>query len=247
MIYFIQAEGIGHIKIGFTDGADPGERLATLQTGSPVPLRVLHTMPGTLDDEKNLHRTFAAAGVGGEWFKAVPELLALIPQTERKACEGIEIAERTVSIRVLTVGRKQFSKSLLQQIPVAVCFNWERWVSGLFEDFYCPDDPPAPDLRDVIMDRVLGDVWGIVKVTEYGRFFGSKHWEVPFNWVITQINGRLYKDRFPCRPPTTLVDPYPSNAKAEHQRWLIRCIERTHQVFATVPGFRDEDQLFIGV
>lgn len=54
MIYFIQAEGIGHIKIGFTDKDDAALRLAELQTGSPVPLRLLGVSPGDVLAEKNL-------------------------------------------------------------------------------------------------------------------------------------------------------------------------------------------------
>jgi hypothetical protein len=143
MIYFVQAEGVGHIKIGYTDGESADSRLATLQTGSPVPLRILHTMPGTMEDEKNLHRRFASAGVGGEWFKAVPDLLAMIPAAERKACEGVDVAERSVSIRVLTVGRKQFTKSLLAQLPQYTAFDWHAVV----DDISCQGDDEPGQLR----------------------------------------------------------------------------------------------------
>src|SRR5262245_55030947 len=116
MLYFIQAEQVGHIKIGLTDNDDALVRLATLQTGSPVPLRLLGTIPGTMQDEKDLHRRFAASKVCGEWFLPTPELLALIPAVEPLVCGKVEVVSQSVQIRVLTVGRKQFTKALLAQL-----------------------------------------------------------------------------------------------------------------------------------
>lgn len=58
VIYFAEAVGVGLIKIGFTESLDAEVRLATLQTGSPVPLRLLGTMEGTIEEEKDLHRRF---------------------------------------------------------------------------------------------------------------------------------------------------------------------------------------------
>ncbi len=60
MIYFIQDEGIGHIKIGYT-GGEAGDRVRALQVGSAAGLVVLFTMPGTMAEEKALHERFRAA------------------------------------------------------------------------------------------------------------------------------------------------------------------------------------------
>jgi hypothetical protein len=77
VIYFLEAVGVGHIKIGYTfDKAD--RRVKELQTASPVPLRLLACMTGTADDEEALHERFAADRLCGEWFKPNDELLALI-------------------------------------------------------------------------------------------------------------------------------------------------------------------------
>ena len=62
MIYFIQAEGVGHVKIGFTDADDADVRLATLQIGSPVPLRLLGTVQGSADEEKDFHQWVNSRG-----------------------------------------------------------------------------------------------------------------------------------------------------------------------------------------
>lgn len=78
MIYFIQDSGLNHIKIGFTDSNDPIGRMKSLQTGSPAPLCLVATMPGSREDELSLHRRFAKARVHGEWFKPVPDLLEFL-------------------------------------------------------------------------------------------------------------------------------------------------------------------------
>lgn len=94
MIYFIQAEGVGHIKIGFTDSEDAGVRLATLQTGSPVQLRLIGTIPGTVEDEKNLHRRFASECVHGEWFKPVPHLIKMVHSGDDRNDGLMEVVDR---------------------------------------------------------------------------------------------------------------------------------------------------------
>jgi hypothetical protein len=77
MIYFIQAEDVGSIKIGHTSGS-VNKRLAELQTGSPVRLRVIGVMPGTPQDEMNLHRAFACSRVQGEWFHPTRDLILFV-------------------------------------------------------------------------------------------------------------------------------------------------------------------------
>lgn len=73
-VYFIEAEESGLIKIG--RAADPGRRLAAMQTGSAEPLRLLRTI--ATDDDKTLertfHRRFAGSRHHGEWFEPSPGL-----------------------------------------------------------------------------------------------------------------------------------------------------------------------------
>jgi hypothetical protein len=78
-VYFIQPVGGGLIKIGIA--ADVAARLALLQTGCPIELRVIGVIPGAkATTETALHHHFAAARVRGEWFEPTPELLAYIAE-----------------------------------------------------------------------------------------------------------------------------------------------------------------------
>lgn len=71
---------IGHvahgIKIGISNS--PLERLSMLQTGSPVPLRILACAQGGRDQERVYHHSFAEHRLHGEWFAPHPEILAEI-------------------------------------------------------------------------------------------------------------------------------------------------------------------------
>ena len=66
MIYFIQQGIDGPIKIGTTDNVN--KRLLSLQTGSPHKLRLIGTMDGDEEKEKQLHNFFSAYRLSGEWF-----------------------------------------------------------------------------------------------------------------------------------------------------------------------------------
>lgn len=237
MIYFFQAEGVGHIKIGFTDGTDASFRLADLQTGSPVPLRLLGTMPGTADDEKNLHRRFAAHRVHGEWFLPVPDLLALIcPKPDQVACEGITVVEQTVSVRVLTVGRKQFTKRFLDQLPLQEVFDWDgamQEANGLGIGYIWSED---------MAYFVNGSVWGWVQ----GEWHGVRdlhgvilaHLDI-CRWLVWVCDGRLFR----CRDYTNSI----TVARRLRLDNVTDVLERVNQLRLRMPGFRPEDQLFIGV
>jgi hypothetical protein len=74
-IYFIGGD-TGAIKIGAA--IDPLRRLAGLQCGSPIELRILAQGPGSPRDERILHERFAPFRLHGEWFERSPEILAEI-------------------------------------------------------------------------------------------------------------------------------------------------------------------------
>jgi hypothetical protein len=67
--YLVGAEGSPLVKIGYTSGA-PLKRLASLQTGQPMTLSLLWSLP--VDIENELHERFAAYRVRGEWFDLTP-------------------------------------------------------------------------------------------------------------------------------------------------------------------------------
>jgi len=76
-VYFAGGSA-GPVKIGFTR-QPPEERLAALQTGSPVPLRVLGWV--WLEDargaEAEIHRELTHHRLHGEWFQRVAALDAM--------------------------------------------------------------------------------------------------------------------------------------------------------------------------
>lgn len=67
VVYFIQAETGGPIKIG--TAIDAEKRMASLQLSCPVKLRLLSKRPGGERLERFLHRQFAAYRLHGEWFE----------------------------------------------------------------------------------------------------------------------------------------------------------------------------------
>lgn len=72
MIYIIQAEGTPRVKIGWAK--NPEQRRRELQTGSPYPLKLLHTIETDEKElEAELHRQYQTCRVQGEWFE-LPEI-----------------------------------------------------------------------------------------------------------------------------------------------------------------------------
>lgn len=89
VVYFIEALGTGRLKIGWTR-RPVGARLRQLQTAMPFELVVRATIPGTMMDERALHRRFASlrALATAEWFHLRDELAAhvtsLMPRKPRR-------------------------------------------------------------------------------------------------------------------------------------------------------------------
>jgi len=77
MIYFVQARGTLHIKIGYALDS-PENRIAVLQTGCPLELVLLATLNGDQSVERDIHAHFAADRGVGEWFILTPEMLRFI-------------------------------------------------------------------------------------------------------------------------------------------------------------------------
>ncbi len=72
-VYIIQNADQAHLhKIGFS--RSPMERLKTLQTGSADKLRLVAYIPGTREDEAELHAYFKFCRVSGEWFDFSDEI-----------------------------------------------------------------------------------------------------------------------------------------------------------------------------
>lgn len=69
VVYFVQGEHGGPIKVGYTSSASIDRRLAQMQTGSPARLRAVLTIEGDTRAEAWLHRLFAADWIHGEWYQ----------------------------------------------------------------------------------------------------------------------------------------------------------------------------------
>lgn len=65
-VYFIQSGDSGPVKIGQAN--DPAKRMAHLQCGNPLPLRLRAVVLAGVDLESDLHGLWRNACVGGEWF-----------------------------------------------------------------------------------------------------------------------------------------------------------------------------------
>ncbi len=79
MIYFIQEDVSGPIKIGHTDKALQ-TRLNTLQANNPHNLTCIAMLDGTRVIERALHARFQLFRIRGEWFKPEPELMQYIAE-----------------------------------------------------------------------------------------------------------------------------------------------------------------------
>ena len=79
-VYFIGAESTNLIKIGTTNG-NAEYRLNQIKTMSPVPLRVIGSIPGDREVEKELHKRFARYRHHGEWFVLEGELQEYVFET----------------------------------------------------------------------------------------------------------------------------------------------------------------------
>jgi hypothetical protein len=76
-VYFIQADGNGPIKIGFTS-EDPARRLNQLQTGNASALKLLGAIKGSHARERQFHAELAEWRLQGEWFESHPTVLAIV-------------------------------------------------------------------------------------------------------------------------------------------------------------------------
>lgn len=74
VVYFIQSEDGGHIKIGFTE--DLARRIENLNSARPDRLVVLGAFGAQPADERRMHEALSAHREKGEWFIASPAVVA---------------------------------------------------------------------------------------------------------------------------------------------------------------------------
>lgn len=77
-VYFVGSQVARMVKIGHA--GNPLRRCLDLATGSPLPLRLYALQPGTVKDERALHRRFRPQRRYGEWFAFEGLLAAYIEE-----------------------------------------------------------------------------------------------------------------------------------------------------------------------
>ena len=89
MIYVIQIEGDGPVKIGHTHGS-PSNRLAHIRSSSPFKMSLIASFQGDLSMEAGLHARFAAHRIRGEWFEPCEDILTMCRSTGIHAVSEVE-------------------------------------------------------------------------------------------------------------------------------------------------------------
>ena len=98
-VYFIKPVGLpGPIKIGHS--FEPKARLGSFLAWSPIPLEIIHTMPGTPALERNIHECFVDCHSHREWFHPHPRLLGAVEALKEgtPVDEAIDLSTRLGSL-----------------------------------------------------------------------------------------------------------------------------------------------------
>jgi hypothetical protein len=137
-IYVIQSIATKMIKIGFS--VMPEGRVKGLQTGSPDKLKLLGKWPGTMYDEKRIHRFLRQHRKHGEWFEVDFERAAFVirevtrPWTPLDALQSDlnQAIEAGLSARIGEQVSKDGQTPVLtiQLWNVSRCPDCGSWISG---------------------------------------------------------------------------------------------------------------------
>jgi DNA-binding XRE family transcriptional regulator len=99
VVYFVQCEGTGRIKIGRTT-RPVIQRMRALQTSAPHALKLIGEFPEGHHGhtEGSLHRKFAHLRLRGEWFKDDVELLTFIAKGNADDKDSVNTIEGLAAI-----------------------------------------------------------------------------------------------------------------------------------------------------
>lgn len=75
VVYVLQAGSGGPVKIGRTTARRLGSRIAEIQTGQHLPIKLIGAFPGGGALEAHFHRRLQDHHIRGEWFSPVAGLL----------------------------------------------------------------------------------------------------------------------------------------------------------------------------
>lgn len=101
-VYFIQDEH-GAVKIG--KAHDPSARLAELQCGNPLPLKIRAVVLAAANTERRLHRLWSGYCIRGEWFGEGAHLVELAKRTQRAQIDAFRRGQAHVDIVAMPADR----------------------------------------------------------------------------------------------------------------------------------------------
>lgn len=96
MIYFIQGQESGNIKIGYS--ITPDKRLNNLQTAHYEDLNVIGLLHGSMKDEEKLHKMFEDYHLRGEWYSPGDLLLEYINKNSQLKNSVIKLNDKFYKI-----------------------------------------------------------------------------------------------------------------------------------------------------
>ena len=117
MIYFIQQNKKGPVKIGYTENLKT--RITDLQVASPNKLILLGTVGGDRYVEKQIHQHLRFYHIGGEWFRASSFVLEYIYSLPNYKPEHLDMPKRKeqpiISLSSIKTAEKSFIIKTLEK------------------------------------------------------------------------------------------------------------------------------------
>lgn len=124
-VYFIEAVGADAIKIGIARNVD--RRLQGHQVSCPLPLRLLASAPGGMEEEKHIHHRFAHLLVRGEWFSAKSEIMAFIAVVKETGALPFTVPHKstTCAERIIQKFHGTRKMAALLNMPPSTIQSWK--------------------------------------------------------------------------------------------------------------------------
>lgn len=151
-VYVIQGDEGGPIKVGVT--TDALARIASLQTGNPQELRLLHIVPGGYDLEAEFHRRLVGCKLRGEWF-AGPEVAGFLAWVKDYARRAIVEYRTLGTLPKAAPPLRKLQRTGLQAGAWDGHGRRTLWRTGTGPDQapvtirYVEPDPRIPELREL--------------------------------------------------------------------------------------------------
>jgi hypothetical protein len=124
-IYFVEAVGLGLVKIGFA--IYPKHRMSKLRADSPVPVVLRAVIEGDQETERQLQSRFADYKRNGEWFEnsgSLAQFLSSLPEWQPPGRKRRQHPDDSgVAHLIDELGGPKLMAELLGTTPQVVC-NW---------------------------------------------------------------------------------------------------------------------------